>query len=821
VLTVARAPGVEAAHAGSTPYIEFSLPPHESLPGWVVIEDSIDVAVRRIGVRVSSTSDPEGITVPATRYVSLMGYVSEVWFTTDPSKAGPDRLLVADGDDVHLAYHDTSGPSGAAATIVETQQWVGRSDPPGSLEVVYSTADLAGPVVRGGWRSVAPGATVRVYDPVTPAAALGSSVAGMDGSFSVALPSATPPLPTVEVAVEEPGYPQGERTAVDRAAITGRVLTPGAEPLPVLAARVSASGADYATAVSGLSGLFSVERLAAGDYTLDVDAWSWVMYGRAGPPEWWGFSYGDPPARTVTVADAEVTVDLGDVMMLPPNFVADVRDAAGDAVLNTNLLYNPGGARHSDGWTRPDGKAGLHLPDGDHIVRASPAPNCEGYGPVDMAVSVVGGIATPGDVALEMTAGSAAVAGPLRVPAGGDLVDVSFLARTGRLVDVVFDEPSGSGAIESACATSPGVGGVTAVGRGVTLLADGVKFEAADVCLGYTEGDLAEAGVAAGEVDLFHTDTGGWTTRITTSPVEAEAKVCGAPPDLARSHLFLGVGTPVNPEPTTTTTTTRSTTTTLVSAPDGGEPSPAEASGYRMVGSDGSVYAFGDASWLGGASVGEVSAVDIEGTPSGDGYWVVDSAGHVFAFGRAPWLGGASAVAEGESVVSLSATPTGRGYWLFTSSGRVLSFGDAGSFGDLGAVPLNGPVLDSVATPSGRGYYMVASDGGVFAFGDASFAGSMGGVALNAPVQSLVPDAHGSGYWLVASDGGIFAFSAPFYGSMGGVPLNRPVTGMVGASGGYLMVAEDGGIFAFGAVPFHGSLGASPPASPVVAVAAL
>jgi hypothetical protein len=33
------------------------------------------------------------------------------------------------------------------------------------------------------------------------------------------------------------------------------------------------------------------------------------------------------------------------------------------------------------------------------------------------------------------------------------------------------------------------------------------------------------------------------------------------------------------------------------------------------------------------------------------------------------------------------------------------------------------------------------------------------------------------------------------------------------------MVAEDGGIFAFGNVPFHGSLGANPPAFPVVAVA--
>ena len=36
---------------------------------------------------------------------------------------------------------------------------------------------------------------------------------------------------------------------------------------------------------------------------------------------------------------------------------------------------------------------------------------------------------------------------------------------------------------------------------------------------------------------------------------------------------------------------------------------------------------------------------------------------------------------------------------------------------------------------------------------------------------------------------------------------------------GYLMVGQDGGTFAFGDVAFHGSLGANPPASPVVSVA--
>ncbi len=244
--------------------------------------------------------------------------------------------------------------------------------------------------------------------------------------------------------------------------------------------------------------------------------------------------------------------------------------------------------------------------------------------------------------------------------------------------------------------------------------------------------------------------------------------------------------------------------------------------GYRMVTRDGQVAAFGSSTSLGDAAVGLGEAVDIEATPTDAGYWIVDRSGHVFAFGDARWLGGAPPLAAGEGVTSLSRTPSGNGYWLFTTAGRVLAFGDAPWLGDMTGTRLNGPVLDSVPSPSGRGYYLVASDGGVFTFGDADFRGSMGGVHLNAPVQSLVPDPDGRGYWLVASDGGIFSFDAPFHGSAGDLRLNRPITGMVGSptGGGYLMVAEDGGIFNFGDVAFHGSLGASPPSTPVVAVAA-
>jgi hypothetical protein len=248
--------------------------------------------------------------------------------------------------------------------------------------------------------------------------------------------------------------------------------------------------------------------------------------------------------------------------------------------------------------------------------------------------------------------------------------------------------------------------------------------------------------------------------------------------------------------------------------------SPNPTPGYWALGSDGHIYNFGDAPALGNAAAG---AVGLEPTPTGKGYWILNRDGMVQAFGDASPLGNVdlAKLAKGEEPASLSATPSGQGYWVFTNRGRVLPFGDAPFLGDMSQTKLNGPVLGSVATPTAKGYYMVASDGGIFAFGDATFAGSMGGKKLNAPVQSLVPDGDGHGYWLVASDGGIFAFDAPFRGSMGGTRLNKPVVGMVRYGDGYLMVGADGGIFNFSASPFAGSLGDKPPASPVVAVAAL
>ncbi len=239
-------------------------------------------------------------------------------------------------------------------------------------------------------------------------------------------------------------------------------------------------------------------------------------------------------------------------------------------------------------------------------------------------------------------------------------------------------------------------------------------------------------------------------------------------------------------------------------------------SGYWMLGADGHVYAFGSATDFGSASDPVVALAARHG---GSGYWLVDRSGTVHAFGSATYHGGRPALLAGESVSTISGTPSGNGYWLFTTLGRAFAYGDAHFYGDMRAVHLNGPVVASVATPTGHGYYMVGSDGGVFSFGDAHFHGSMGGAHLNRPIVGLSPTPDNRGYWLVASDGGVFAFDAPFRGSLGRLVLNRPVNGLVAYGNGYLMVASDGGVFTFSNKRFVGSLGAHPPAAPIVGIA--
>jgi outer membrane protein assembly factor BamB len=248
--------------------------------------------------------------------------------------------------------------------------------------------------------------------------------------------------------------------------------------------------------------------------------------------------------------------------------------------------------------------------------------------------------------------------------------------------------------------------------------------------------------------------------------------------------------------------------------------------GYRLVASDGGVFAFGNSRYYGSLGNVHLNAPIVGAVPTVDdhGYWLVASDGGVFSFGDARFYGSTGNVHLAQPVVGMAAAPNGQGYWLVARDGGVFAFGPGARFrGSTGGKHLNAPVVAMAADPANSGYWFFASDGGVFSFGGAPFYGSTGNIALARPVVGAAAAATGNGYWMVASDGGIFSFGpgAHFHGSTGGVRLEAPVVGMAedAKTGGYWLTATDGGVFAF-AAPFEGSTGGIALNRPVVAIAA-
>jgi hypothetical protein len=262
------------------------------------------------------------------------------------------------------------------------------------------------------------------------------------------------------------------------------------------------------------------------------------------------------------------------------------------------------------------------------------------------------------------------------------------------------------------------------------------------------------------------------------------------------------------------------------------------APGYYLAGSDGGVFAFGAAPFIGslpGLGVHVNNIVRMRPTPDERGYWMVGSDGAVYAFGDAGFFGSLPGVGvHVNDVVSMSyhmnAAGQADGYWLVGANGAVYAFGGAdyhGGLPGLGITP-SLPIIGMVPSGTGSGYFLVGRDGGVFAIGNNAFAGSLPGLGVH--VSNIVdirvfPGGHG--YWLVGSDGGVFAFGAnPTFPGGGGFAQNGSlpalgisVNNIVGmdntasnvfgnALPGYRLIGSDGGVFAFGCGQFvpNGSL---------------
>jgi len=112
------------------------------------------------------------------------------------------------------------------------------------------------------------------------------------------------------------------------------------------------------------------------------------------------------------------------------------------------------------------------------------------------------------------------------------------------------------------------------------------------------------------------------------------------------------------------------------------------------------------------ADVGANTACHTGPEPPG-GYWMVASDGGVFAFGDAPFLGSTGCMRLNRSIVGMIASPDP----TTVGGNTACDPGAAAAGGSAGLPPC--------------GYLLVASDGGVFSFGNVTFAGSLPGSGIS------------------------------------------------------------------------------------------
>lgn len=72
---------------------------------------------------------------------------------------------------------------------------------------------------------------------------------------------------------------------------------------------------------------------------------------------------------------------------------------------------------------------------------------------------------------------------------------------------------------------------------------------------------------------------------------------------------------------------------------------------------------------------------------------MVASDGGMFAFGDAGFLGSAATLPLRQPIVGMAATPDGGGYWLVASDGGVFTYGDAAFSGSTAGLPLASPIV--------------------------------------------------------------------------------------------------------------------------------
>jgi hypothetical protein len=135
--------------------------------------------------------------------------------------------------------------------------------------------------------------------------------------------------------------------------------------------------------------------------------------------------------------------------------------------------------------------------------------------------------------------------------------------------------------------------------------------------------------------------------------------------------------------------------------------------GYWTVNTLGAVTPYGGAPSFGSPALSGVKLtrpiVGMAATPDGAGYWLVASDGGIFTFGDASFLGSTGAIHLNRPIVGMASTSDGAGYWLVASDGGIFSYGDATFYGSTGSGDAS--ALGLIVSPPTAGYSVVGSNG--------------------------------------------------------------------------------------------------------------